>query len=42
MTFTFTDGATGTMTYTVNGVQVTKNISRFEFAAIKPLCSAPQ
>jgi hypothetical protein len=42
MTFSFSDGATGTMTYTVNGVQVTKKISRFEFAAIKPLCSAPQ
>jgi len=39
MTFTFTDGATGTMTFTVNGTSVTKNIQRLEFGAIKPLCS---
>jgi hypothetical protein len=42
MTFNFTDGDTGTMTYTVNGVQVTKSISRFEFGTVKPLCSTPQ
>ena len=38
MTFTFTNGDTGTMTYTVNGVSVTKAIQRLEFGAIKPLC----
>jgi hypothetical protein len=39
MTFVFTDGDTGTLTYTVNGTSVTKNIQRLEFGAIKPLCS---
>jgi len=39
MTFNFTDGDTGTMTYTVNGVQVVKNIKRFEFGTVKPLCT---
>ena len=39
MTFSFEDGDTGTMTYTVNGVSVTKNIQRLEFQALKPLCS---
>jgi hypothetical protein len=39
MTFAFTDGDTGTLTYTVNGTSVTKNIQRLEFGAIKPLCS---
>jgi hypothetical protein len=42
MSFSFTDGDTGTMTYTVNGVSVTKNIQRFEFGAIKPSCSQSQ
>jgi hypothetical protein len=39
MSFSFTDGNTGTMTYTVNGVQVTKSIRRLEFGGIKPSCS---
>ena len=41
MTFSFTDGNTATMTYTVNGVSVTKAIQRLEFGAIKPLCTQP-
>ena len=40
MTFAFTDGKSGTMTYSVNGVQVVKQISRFEFSNPKPLCSS--
>jgi hypothetical protein len=39
MTLSFDDGDKGTMTYTVNGVSVTKAIQRLEVAAIKPLCS---
>src|SRR5258706_111333 len=39
MTFVFTDGDTATLSYTVNGTSVTKNIQRLEFGAIKPLCS---
>jgi hypothetical protein len=39
MTFAFTSGNAGTMTYTVNGVSVTKSIQRLEFGAIKPLCN---
>jgi len=40
MTFAFIDGKTGSMTYSVNGVQVIKQISRFEFSNPKPLCSS--
>ena len=38
LTLSFTNGNTGTMTYTVNGVQVVKSISRFEFGTVKPSC----
>lgn len=38
MSFTFTDGNTGTMTYTVNGVQVTKSIQRQVFSNPKTQC----
>ncbi len=39
MTFAFTNGNAGTMTYTVDGVSVTKSIQRLEIGAIKPLCT---
>jgi hypothetical protein len=39
MSFAFTDGNTGTLTYTVNGTTVTKPIHRLEFGPIKPLCT---
>jgi hypothetical protein len=39
MTFSFTDGDTGTMTYTVNGASVTKSIKRLEFKEIKAKCT---
>jgi hypothetical protein len=42
MSFSFTNGDAGTMTFTVNGSTVTKSISRFEFGAIKPSCSQSQ
>ena len=35
---TFTDGNAGTMTYTADGISVTKPISRFEFGASVPQC----
>jgi hypothetical protein len=41
MTFSFTDGNTATMTYTVNGISVTKPIQRLEFGPIKPQCKQP-
>jgi hypothetical protein len=40
MTLAFNDGETGTLTYTVDGVQVTKSIRRTVLANPKPLCSA--
>ncbi|HUQ28535.1 MAG TPA: trypsin-like peptidase domain-containing protein [Usitatibacter sp.] len=40
MTFAFTHGDAGTMTYTVNGTSVTKAIQRLEFGAIKASCKA--
>jgi hypothetical protein len=40
MTFTFTDGETGTVTYSVNGVQVSKSIRRTVFANPTPLCAS--
>ncbi len=40
MTFFFNDGETGTLTYTVNGVQVVKSIRRTVFSNPKPLCAA--
>ena len=39
MTFAFTTGNAGTMTYTVNGTSVTKAIQRYAFGAIKPKCT---
>ena len=41
MTFAFIDGKTGSMTYSVNGVQVIKQIRRFEFSNPRPQCSSP-
>jgi hypothetical protein len=41
MTFEFTNGNAGTLTYSVNGVQVVKPIKRFVFAAQVPLCTSP-
>jgi hypothetical protein len=40
MRFTFTDGKSGTLTYSVNGVTVTKSITRYEFSNPKPQCSS--
>ena len=40
MTLTFTDGVTGTLTYSVNGTQVVKSITRYEFSDPKPRCSS--
>jgi hypothetical protein len=40
MRFTFADGKSGTLTYTVNGVTVTKSITRYEFSNPKPQCSS--
>jgi hypothetical protein len=40
MTFQFTDGKSGTLTYSVNGVTVTKPIQRYEFSNPKPQCSS--
>jgi hypothetical protein len=39
MTLAFTDGVTGTLTYSVNGTQVVKPITRYEFSDPKPRCS---
>ena len=41
MRFTFTDGITGTLAYTVNGVPVSKSITRQVFASPVPACSSP-
>src|SRR6185437_12268822 len=38
MTFQFTDGNTGTLTYTVDGVSVTKSIQRQVFGALRAQC----
>jgi lysyl endopeptidase len=40
MTFAFSDGNNGTLTYSVNGVQVVKSIRRFVFSTPVPLCSS--
>jgi hypothetical protein len=40
MTFVFNDGETGTLTYTVNGLQIVKSIRRTVFSNPKPLCTA--
>ena len=39
MTFSFTDGNTGTLTYTYNGAPVTKQITRQVFSSPVPACS---
>jgi hypothetical protein len=39
MQFRFADGITGTLTYTVNGVAVSKAIKRQEFSSPLPACS---
>jgi hypothetical protein len=41
MRFTFTDGITGTVDYTVNGVAISKPITRQVFANPVPACSSP-
>lgn len=38
MTFTFTDGVSGTLSYTYNGRPVTRSITRIEFASPLPVC----
>lgn len=40
MSFWFTNGNAGTMTYTVNGVQVVKSIQRQVFAPLRPDCGS--
>jgi alpha-tubulin suppressor-like RCC1 family protein len=40
MTFTFADGNSGTLSYSVDGVQVSKPIRRFVFASSTPLCTS--
>jgi hypothetical protein len=40
MSFTFTDGNSGTMTYTVDGVQVVKQITRQVFSVPKTQCES--
>jgi hypothetical protein len=40
MTVSFADGNTGSLTYTVNGIQVAKSIRRFVFSNPVPLCSS--
>jgi hypothetical protein len=39
MRFTFTSGTNGVMSYSVNGVNVTKSITRTEFSSPLPSCS---
>ena len=41
MRFTFSDGITGTMAYTVNGAAVSKTITRQVFGSTVPACSSP-
>ena len=41
MRFTFSDGISGTLAYTVNGVPVSKSITRLVFADTVPACSSP-
>jgi hypothetical protein len=40
MSFAFTGGNAGTMTYTVNGVSVTKQIERLVFDVLKTQCTS--
>ena len=39
MRFTFSDGENGTLAYSVNGVNVTKSITRQLIASPLPACS---
>jgi hypothetical protein len=39
MTLRFTNGETGTLTYSINGTTVTKNISRQVFSGTVPVCN---
>ena len=39
MRLTFSDGAHGTLAYSVNGANVTKAITRLEFSSPLPACS---
>ena len=41
MSFVFTNGGTGTLTYTIDGVQVTKAIQRENFASPTSVCAQP-
>jgi mono/diheme cytochrome c family protein len=41
MRFTFTDGITGALAYTVDGIPVSKSITRQVFATLVPACSSP-
>ena len=41
MRFAFADGNTGTLDYTMNGVPVTKSITRQVFASAVPACTSP-
>jgi hypothetical protein len=41
MSFAFTNGGTGTLTYTVDGVQVTKAIQRETFSSPTSVCAQP-
>ncbi len=41
MRFDFTDGVTGTLAYTFNGIPVSKSITRQVFASPVPACSSP-
>jgi hypothetical protein len=40
MTFAFTDGDSGTLTYTIDGVPVTKTIHRQVFSTPKTQCES--
>jgi hypothetical protein len=40
MRFTFTDGKSGTLTYSMDGVTVSKSITRYEFSDPKPQCNS--
>ena len=40
MSFNFTHGNAGTLTYTYNGATVTKSIERFVFAPMKVQCDS--
>jgi hypothetical protein len=39
MTLRFSNGETGTLTYSINGTTVTKSITRQVFAGTVPVCN---